>query len=473
MITFIGVIVLLIGIALLCIRPFLNEVDKTGQRQTSRGMQEVILSKKSPDILLGINWKKSLAVITLGLMIICMPMIVFYAEPGQAYAVQFPNGKQKAVMSQGFKTKWFGRLIPIQQEIVIKDILPETVVENESEYAYLLKASEREFNDAVKGIVANSVVLSLDLTNDSTFLEVATKNRSERNLVYSRIIPFRDAVLKNTSKLMSAQDYIAGASSEYDQAYKDQLENGMYILEEVNADSQENTVGDKNVERTVSADGNDDSKRKEYRIKTHKVNGINVPLRNEGSLKDYGLKVVQAVVSKIDWETKFDDRLDMQKSEVAATQLEKQKAERAIYKKKRLFEEGESNKVEEQAKLELIMIQKTISAETKVKEEAFNLQTAKIKLDKSRIDAQAKKVAADAQSYENMKLVRSGLTPQQEMEWKYKMHVDGMAKLAGPNGIQLPYNYFGGGAGGGASNSDPLNKIMSLMLLDKVPTGKK
>jgi len=185
------------------------------------------------------------------------------------------------------------------------------------------------------------------------------------------------------------------------------------------------------------------------------------------------LKVVQAVVSKIDWEKKFDDRLDMQKSEVAATQLEKQKAERAIYKKKRVFEEGEANKVEEQAKLEKEQIRITIGAETKVKEEKFNLETSKIKLAKSKIDAQAKKVAADAQSYENRKLVQSGLTPQQAMEWKYKMHVDGMEKLAGPNGIQLPYNYFGGGGAGGKGCSDPLNRIMSLMLLDKIPAGKK
>jgi len=127
-------------------------------------------------------------------------------------------------MSQGISTKWWGKVIVIQQEISIKDILSDTKTEQESEYTYLMPAVEREFSDAVKGTVANSIVISL--TEDpEKFLDLSTKNRSERNLVFSRINPYKDAVLKNTAKLMSAQDYIAGSSSEFDRAFKDQLEN--------------------------------------------------------------------------------------------------------------------------------------------------------------------------------------------------------------------------------------------------------
>lgn len=468
MLEFLGVIIMLIGIGLLIARPFFKEQDVYNTRTNMRGQEErILVSKASHPLLLAINKKIATYIIVLGFILFAIPGIFFMAEPGKFYAVQFPWGTQKAVMSQGISTKWWGKLIPIQQEISIKDLLGDTKSDQESEYTYIMPAVEREFSDAVKGTVGNSIVISLTEDPDK-FLDLATKNRSERNLVYSRINPYKEAVLKNTAKLMSAQDYIAGSSSEFDRAFKDQLENGMYILEEIVGENKKDTIGT-NKDRTID----ENSKSKVYKVKTHKVNGVDEPLRNQGALREYGLSVKQAVVNKIDWEDKFDERLDKQKEQVALTQLERQMTEKAIIKTQRVYQEGESNKAEERARLEKEQIQKTIAAETIVKEEQFNLEASKIKLQKNKVEAEAIKVLADADSYKNSKLVSAGLTPQERAEWEYKTKVGIAGEYAK---ITFPlYMNINGGSGG--QNQSPLEALigtaMAKQLIDNTVQVKK
>lgn len=468
MLEFLGVIIMLIGIGLLIARPFFKEQDVYNTRTNMRGQEErILVSKASHPLLLAINKKIATYIIAFGFILFAIPGIFFMAEPGKFYAVQFPWGSQKAVMTQGISTKWWGKLIPIQQEISIKDLLGDTKSDQESEYTYIMPAVEREFSDAVKGTVGNSIVISITEDPDK-FLDLATKNRSERNLVYSRINPYKEAVLKNTAKLMSAQDYIAGSSSEFDRAFKDQLENGMYILEEITNDNKKDTIGI-NKDRTID----ENSKAKVYKIKTIKVNGVDEPLRNQGALREYGLSVKQAVVNKIDWEDKFDERLDKQKEQVALTQLERQMTEKAIIKTQRVYQEGESNKAEERARLEKEQIQKTIAAETIVKEEQFNLEASKIKLQKNKVEAEAIKVLADADSYKNSKLVSAGLTPQERAEWEYKTKVGIAGEYAK---ITFPlYMNINGGSGG--QNQSPLEALigtaMAKQLIDNTVQVKK
>lgn len=394
MLTFIGILIALAAIVMLIIYPTLSAEDKYVKKTDRLGNERNVLkSRKAHPILLAFNKRVSTLILVLGLSIALLPSFWFYAEPGVLYAVQFPWGGEKAVVTQGFHLKVpFTRLIPIQMEIPIKDILPETEEIEKSDYAYILNAKEREFNDAVKGTVANSVVIVVDYANTDKFLNVAKANRSQENLVFSRIVPYRDAVLKNTAKLMSAQEFISGGSSEFDRAYKDQLQNGMYVLEEVNADGGKDTIGVNRV-RLV---GGDDTQKKVFKIKYR--NGE--PVRNEGSLADYGLTVKQAVVDKVDWEQKFDERLDNLKKIVAETQTQKITAEKEMYRKQAVIEKGEADKAEEQAKLEKEQITKTIDAETKVKTEKLELEAEKIRFEKAKVEKQTRVTLADAKKYE-------------------------------------------------------------------------
>lgn len=400
--------------------------------------------------------KRSLQIVLIGLVLSIVTGAFFYAEPGTAYAVQYPWGGQKAVFRQGINSKMWGRLIPIQFELPIKYVIPNTEGDlgEQSEYANVDKAKYWAFSDAVKARIATSVVISINTEDETQFLSVADRNKTERNLIRSRIIPNIDQSIKNTCKLMDAQDYISGQASDFDRYFKDQLENGMYVLEEYVTNQNKEIIGDSSTVRTVV---NKESKQKRFRIKFKD----GAPVREKGnSLKAYGLTVVQAVVTEIDWEATFDKRLQLQKEEVAQTQLEKQQAEREFYRAQKEKARGEAEKAAERARLEKEQIQKTIAAETEAKVAEFNLIKEKKQFEVEKFKAQSKKVAADAESYQNAKLVGAGLTPQERAEWEYKTAVGVAGQL---KSLNLPEIYIEGNQGK-SSNGNLLESLIGADL---------
>ena len=434
MLTTLGILITIVGIITLVLRLFLGEHR---------------LTKLFP-------FKRSLQLITAGIIMSVITGMFFYAEPGTAYAVQYPWGGQKAVFRQGINTKMWGRLIPIQFELPIKYVIPNAEGElgEQSQYANVDHAKYWAFSDAVKARIATSVVISINTADQDQFLSVADRNKTERNLIRSRIIPNIDQSLKNTCKLMDAQDYISGQAADFDRYFKDQLENGMYVLEEYVLNQNPEVIGDSATVRTVV---NNETKQKRFRIKYR--NGI--PVRESGnSLKAYGLTVVQAVVTEIDWEQTFDKRLQLQKEEVAQTQLEKQQAEREFYRAQKEKARGEAEKAAERARLEKEQIQKTIEAETKAKVAEFNLIEERKQYEVAQFQAKTKKTLADAQAYENSKLVSAGLTPQERAEWEYKTSVHVAREL---KDLRLPEIYLQG-EGKGADNGNLLQSLIGAEL---------
>jgi len=433
MITYIGILIITVGLVSLLAKP--------------------IFKKNSL-----FNWftqKRSLQLILVGLVLSIFTGAFFYAEPGTAYAVQYPWGGQKAVFRQGIHTKMWGRLIPIQFELPIKYVIPSSDGElgEQSEYANVDRAKYWAFSDAVKARIATSVVISISTEDQSQFLSVADRNKTEQNMIRSRIIPNIDQSIKNTCKLMDAQDYISGQASDFDRYFKDQLENGMYVLEEYAENETQEIIGDSSTIRTVV---NKETKHKRFRIQIK--NGE--PVREKGnSLKAYGLTVIQAVVTEIDWEETFDNRLQLQKEEVAQTQLEKQQAEREFYRAQKEKARGEADKATERARLEKEQIQKTIAAETEAKVAEFNLVKEKKQFEVEKYKAQSKKVAADAEAYQNAKLVHAGLTPQERAEWEFKTSVGVAREL---KSLNLPEIFIEGGS---AKNSES-NLLQSLIGAD-------
>ncbi|GGG50614.1 hypothetical protein GCM10011414_20310 [Croceivirga lutea] len=438
MLTLLGILVIVFGLATLLLKSLVKN--------------SAFLNKFSS--------KRSLQIVLFGLLLSIVTGTFFYAEPGTAYAVQYPWGGQKAIFRQGIHSKMWGRLIPIQFELPIKYVIPnsEGDLGEQSEYANVDKAKYWAFSDAVKARIATSVVISINTEDETQFLSVADRNKTEMNLIRSRIIPNIDQSIKNTCKLMDAQDYISGQASDFDRYFKDQLENGMYVLEEYNENQPKEIIGDSSVVRTVV---NKESKQKRFRIKYE--NGL--PVREKGnSLKAYGLTVVQAVVTEIDWEETFDKRLQLQKEEVAQTQLEKQQAEREFYRAQKEKARGEAEKAAERARLEKEQIQKTIAAETEAKVAEFNLVKEKKQFEVEKYKAQSKKVAADAEAYQNAKLVGAGLTPQERAEWEYKTAVGVAGQL---KSLNLPEIYIDGNKGSSA-NGNLLESLIGADLAKKM-----
>ncbi|QNM85724.1 hypothetical protein H9W90_00955 [Polaribacter pectinis] len=436
MLIFIGIILIVAGIAAFILKIFFKDNNT-------------------------LNWfdkKRSIQIISLGILMTILNGMFFYADAGTAYAVQYVTGGDKMITTQGLKLKWWGRIIPLSYETSIKDIIVNANNElpKNSQGTYNRKAQKWEFSDAIKAEISTSVIVGVNINDEDVFLNMADRNKSESKLIFGRVLPNIDAAIKNTCKLMDAQDYISGQASDFDRYFRDQLENGMYQVEQYyEAENSNEIVGDTTTIRKINVGKS--SKQKKFRIK--KDSNGNIIRDNTNSLKQYGLKIYQAQVTGIDWETSFDERLDLQKNEVAQTQLEKQQAEREYYRAKKEVAKGESEKAKERARLEKIQIQQTIEAETEAKVAGFNLIKEKKQYEVEQFKAKSKKVAADAQYYENAKLVSAGLTPQEKAEWEYKTAV-GVAQQI--KDLQLPSTYIEGSKG----SNDNGNLLQSLIGAD-------
>ena len=416
MLTIIGVLVILTAITGFIWNSIKKQKDAEDAQKREEGRTNYLNNMMKFPI--GI---KSTYLLLIGIGIIALNGVFFWANSGTAYAVQYPWGGDKMVKTQGLKTKLWGRTIPLSFEISIQDIISQTDEEGRKERLaesadgiYNRHASLWEFSDAIKAEIGTAVVVGVNTDDEEVFLDMADRNRSESKLIYGRVLPNIDAALKNTCKLMDAQEYISGKASDFDRYFRDQLENGMYLVEEYyEAERKSEIIGDTSTIRKIQPERS--SKQKRFRIKRDRQGNI---LRDNKSntLKQYGITIFQAQVTSIDWEASFDKRLDLQKNEVAQTQLEKQQAERQYYTAKKEVAKGEAEKAAERAKLEKEQIKLTIAAETEAKVAEQNVIAEKKKLEVARLQAQSKKVAADAQYYENAKLVSAGLTPQERAQ---------------------------------------------------------
>lgn len=413
--------------------------------------------------------------ILLGLVGVCfsiMSGLFFYNPAGTATAVQYLWGGDAAVTTQGVKTKFWGKTIPISFEIALQDMIIETDSEGNKlsqngrteEGIYHRNAQTREFADAIKADIAAALVVSIDYQNEELFLEMADKNRSESKLVYARIYPVYDQALKNTCKLMDAQDYISGASSQFDYYLKDQMENGMYLTEEVYEDIEVSLITSMDSTRTVATGqlASKEKREKRYRIRK---DAAGEPIRDaSNSLKRYGLTVQQVAVTNIDWEASFDNRLKDQKEQVAQTQLEKQEAEKEYYATQKAIAKGEREKAETRVELEKAQLEQTITAETAAKTASYREQEERNLLAAAKMSAQKIRVLADAEAYEISKKVSAGITPEKRLQMELDASVQRTQALAGPNGIQLPSTVFSGSTGA-SGKSNMLESILGAKIL--------
>lgn len=408
----------------------------------------------------------------IGIMIIMLNGLFFWNPAGTATAIQYPWGGDKMVTTQGPKIKAWGNTIPLSYEISVKDIIPKRDedgdvfnIPSNADGIYNRSASRWEFSDAIKADIATSVIVGVSVDDSETFLNMADRNRSESKLIYGRVIPNIDAALKNTCKLMDAQEYISGKASDFDRYFRDQLENGMYLVEEFYQEEKTpEIIGDTLTVRTVGKVGKTSSKQLKFRIKRDDQGNI---LRDNksNSLTQYGIKIYQAQVTGIDWEKSFDERLQLQKEQVAQTQLEKQEAEKEYYRAKKEIAKGESEKAKERALLEKQQIKLTIAAETEAKVAEQNLIAEKKKYEVAQFQAKSKKVAADAIYYENLKRVQAGLTPQERIQAEIRMNEDKWKYMS----QWVPPSFYvdGGANGSGTGQGDLLSTLIISDLASK------
>jgi regulator of protease activity HflC (stomatin/prohibitin superfamily) len=217
--------------------------------------------------------------------------------------------------------------------------------------------------------------------------------------------------LQSTAQMMSADDYYAGARSEFAQNFSDQMSDGIYRV-----DRKEIRVeGTKTAAQTaIAQDGTDQGAfgdNTTTRIVTQKVlNDKGQPIRLEQQFRKLGVVVAEANILNIEPNQQFKDRMVL---------VQKSQADLSIARQDRLKEEEQKllvtargqKEVEEKRQITLRdQIEQTTQAETARQLAVINAerekqraeiekQTAQITFDKAQIEAKTTKELADAEAY--------------------------------------------------------------------------
>jgi hypothetical protein len=450
--TIFGIILILIGLFTFILRPQLAEEDKF---ETNQAGFRTKVKSKAPPWLLMFTRRISLIVVSSGFMFILIPYLFFWAEPGYQYFLVYPNGKKDAVMTEGIKFRGFGKITPWQKFIDVK-VVDEG--EDADEIEGRMDPIPIRFIDQVTATTKLSTRFQLPADEES-FIELAIEFRSLQNLVQNTLIPTVREVVSNTGYMFAAQDYISGSASDFRVAIDEQLKDGTFSV--VKNEYRDTVITAIEVDNRAITEI-----QTRYEVnKRMDENGQFIRIPHD--INENHIIVAQVIVDDVSLEQVFKQRLEAQRDESAKRQLEQQRIKTARDAQARVIAEGERDKAAERVEQEKEQVKALISIETKLKQEETNKKLALIALDTEKLKAEAQKVKADAESYQNAKLVTAGLTPQQRAEFEKETAIGVAKELAK---IKFPETMI---LGGDSKGSTPLESLIGAAMAKQLTTVKK
>ena len=446
--SFLGVLAIALGLLMIIFRPRLLNSSRASLAQP-------------------FTIKTNLILIGVGILFLLNNSFMFYAKPGHQYFIVSPTGHKSAVFQSGIK--FIVPLSRVQEWQKFIDI--KAIEENESRSGIegiIRNGVPIRFIDQVTAEVKLSVRMQMPI-DEPSFIRLAEEFRDPANLTSNTLVPTVKEQVINTGYMFAAQDYISGAAADFRQTLDEQLKNGGYSVEKKeHYDTLFSPIQQESTERVIK------EIRTRYEVnKRVDVNGN--PVRVPHDITKNNIIVTQVIVDQINLEDAFKRRLEAQRDISAQKRIEMEKIETAKAEQQRIVAEGERDKAAERVNQEKEQVKKLIEIETRLKQEETNKKLAQIQLETEKLQSAAVKVAAEAESYKNAKLVSAGLTPQERAVWEYKTRVGIAEKLAGPEGIKLPTMYMGGSNGGSGKNQDALQQILQMMMAQQMmnKNGKK
>jgi hypothetical protein len=451
----VGFILLAFGVTMMFLHPKLRTEDVEEEGRFGSKTLEA-----HPRILHMWKSRRARMIVTIaGLVLFILPQFFMYAKPGHQYYLVSPTGTKSAVFNSGYHV-----IVPftrIQEWEKFNDI--KVVVEGEDTEGIegiINGGIPIRFIDQVKASAKVSVRMQLP-SDEPSFIALAEEFRHPSNLVRNTLVPTVKEQVINTGYMFAAQDYISGAASDFRQTLDDQLKNGGFSVEKkeyidttyVNTDIQQDV--DRQIREITTR----------YEVEIRKKNGV--PIRIEHDITKNNVIVSQVIVDQIVLEEAFQKRLEKQRDIASQKRIEMEAVEAAKIAQQKIIAEGERDKAAERVEKEREQIKKLIAIETQVKEEESKRELAEIALKTARLEAEAKKVTADADAYQNRKLVQAGLTPQERANIEKEIAIGVAAEISK---LQLPEVYMNGGADG--SNAGLLESLIGADLAKKMMNSK-
>lgn len=407
----------------------------------------------------------------------------FYAQPMYKYHVRTMFNQERVVDGIGWSYRGGGKFEPWKKAMSVQAAAntgagdTDQVSSGEDAISANILPQNIVFLDNVDADASATARFRLPADSE-TFLKLAHEYRNPSNFLRTALIPAFKETLQATASLMSAEEYFAGARTEFASEFENQMINGIYLVhrEEVPVFNKSyNTKGSANAAKGEDQEDYGDNQKVVFKVvKVLKADGI-TPVRKVQAFTNYGVSVIEARIPGMDPNPEFIER--MKKKQKAS-------ADRAIARESRIQEEeqkllviakGEREVAERQASAKVIQIEKTTNAETdkqlalteasKFKEQAaIDKQTAKLLFEKKEIDAKAIIVLAEADAKARKLKILSDNGLKLKVDAMIQMNKDNanaFAQRKVPNTVV----YSGGAGPGQLGSSNDMNTVVTSQML--------
>lgn len=450
-----GFILITFGVTMMFVHPKLRTEDVV--KEMRYGTQT--LSAHPRILSMWKNRKARIILTTIGFVLFITPQFFMYAQPGHQYYLVSPAGTKRAIFNSGYHTIMpFTRIQKWEKYVDIKVVAGgedtkgiEGIIEG---------GIPIRFIDQVKATASVSVRMQLP-TDEPSFISLAEEFRHPKNLVRNTLVPTVREQVINTGYMFAAQDYISGAASDFRQTLDDQLKNGGFSVE------KKEYIDTTYINTNIQTD--DDRKIREittrYEVEIREIAGK--PIRIPHDITKNNVIVSQVIVDAISLEEAFQKRLEKQRDIASQKRIEMEAVEAAKIRQQKIIAEGETAKAEERAVQEKEQVKTLITIETQVKQEESKRKLAEIALKTAELEAKAKKVNADADAYQNTRLVQAGLTPQERANIEKEIAIGVAAELSK---LKLPEVYMS--SGNNKSNTGLLESLIGADIAKKMMDPK-
>ena len=413
-------------------------------------------------------------------MVFVLSNSFFYAEPGYIYHVRTVTGQEEVVTEVGYKFYPFGRYNSWKRAMTVQALQGSSgnairAEKDSNNTSASLPPMRIMFLDQVDARAEATVRFSIPSDKES-FLKLAHEYRSPENLLRTALMPSFKETLQANASLMAAEEYYAGGRSQFNAAFENQMNNGIFLVkrEEVQVQSTRKAKSSAN-----AALGSNQAQYGEDTKTIFVVNNVidedGLPKRKKQRFLNFGITVVSALVTDVRPNQKFVERMQLK---------QKASADRAIAREQRVQEEeqrllaiarGEREVAERQAKAKVEQIQKTTEAETdkqlaithaeKFKAEAaISKDTAQINYEKAKIEALTKRTLAEAEAYQKRVILQADNALAQKLDAEIQIQKLWAAAFAKR---QVPSTVIGGGQSGAPVGSDAeVKAFMQMLTLD-------
>lgn len=409
-----------------------------------------------------------LGVIAAVFLVILFNMVLVYNEAGYQTHIRTLFGEEKVVTDVGYSTKWFGRATPWKQAQTVQFVLGEGEGGGDD-----YSANVRDYKIVFLGNVDAGVEAStrFRLPQGEQFLKIAQEYRTPDNFSQTALIPAIKETLQSTASLMSADDYFAGARSEFGAEFENQLVQGQYVTRR--KEIARSNIRPRNespaLRSGAGVDEETESKRSEF--VTEKVMASDgKPLRKLQQFVGMGVTVVEARITNVDPNPQYKARMTKVQSALAELAIARQDRLKEEEQKLLVTARGEKEVEEKRQQTLKLQIEETTNAETQKRLAIINAQrefesaeiakrTSQELLDKARIDAQATKTLADAEAYAKEAIIKADGALDKKLEALVAINgkwADAASKAPVP-GVMM------GGQGDGASRQSEIGQLMSIM----------